>query len=302
VINGRKTPRRCLSPGNTRRVPLEKNLTRQSTDVAGSALHDREAAFHDAWAGETDLSEILVRESFEAPTAMENQFILQRMGDLKGKRLLDIGAGLGESSVYFALQGAEVTTVDVSPRMVNTALDLGARFGVKLQGIVSGAEILEVSPASYDLIYIANTIHHVQNRAALFAQMQRALKPGGRFFSYDPLAYNPAINLYRRMASAVRTPDESPLSTADLDSARKYFRHVGHREFWLSSLLLFVKYYLIDRVHPNEDRYWKRILRETPLSLRWWVPLRALDKFLTRIPLVRWLAWNIVMWGEKGAD
>lgn len=267
-----------------------------------SALHDREAAFHDAWASDTQLSEILVRESFEAPTAMENQFILQCMGDLKGKRLLDIGAGLGESSVYFALQGAEVTSVDVSPRMVNTALALGARFGVKLQGIVSGAEILEVSPASYDLIYIANTIHHVQNRPALFAQMQRALKPGGRFFSYDPLAYNPAINLYRRMASAVRTPDESPLSTADLDSARKYFRHVGHREFWVSCLLLFVKYFLIDRVHPNEDRYWKRILRETPLSLRWWMPLRTLDKFLTRMPLVRWLAWNMVMWGEKAAD
>jgi SAM-dependent methyltransferase len=281
---------------------LAKNVTRQSTDVAESALHDREAAFHDAWASDTELSEILVRESFEAPTAMENQFILQCMGDLKGKKLLDIGAGLGESSVYFALQGAEVTSVDVSPRMVKTALDLGARFGVKLQGIVSGAEILEVSPGSYDLIYIANTIHHVQNRPALFAQMQRALKPGGRFFSYDPLAYNPAINLYRRMASAVRTPDESPLSTADLDSARKYFRHVGHREFWVSSLLLFVKYFLIDRVHPNEDRYWKRILRETPLSLRWWMPLRTLDKFLTRVPLVRWLAWNMVMWGEKAAD
>jgi SAM-dependent methyltransferase len=281
---------------------LGKNVTRQSTDVAERALHHREAAFHDAWASDTELSEILVRESFEAPTAMENQFILQCMGDLKGKRLLDIGAGLGESSVYFALQGAEVTSVDVSPRMVNTALDLGARFGVKLQGIVSGAEILEVSPAAYDLIYIANTIHHVQNRPALFAQMQRALKPGGRFFSYDPLAYNPAINLYRRMASAVRTPDESPLSTADLDSARKYFRHVGHREFWICSLMLFVKYYLIDRVHPNQDRYWKRILRETPLSLRWWMPLRMLDKFLTRIPLVRWMAWNIVMWGEKAAD
>ena len=302
MISARPTRLRCLSQGNTRHDPLGKNVTRQSTDVAVSALHDREAAFHDAWASDTELSEILVRESFEAPTAMENQFILQCMGDLKGKKLLDIGAGLGESSVYFALQGAEVTTVDVSPRMVNTALDLAARFGVKLQGIVSGAEILEVSPASYDLIYIANTIHHVQNRAALFAQMQRALKPGGRFFSYDPLAYNPAINLYRRMASAVRTPDESPLSTADLDSARKYFRHVGHREFWVSSLLLFVKYFLIDRVHPNEDRYWKRILRETPLSLRWWMPLRTLDKFLTRIPLVRWLAWNMVMWGEKAAD
>jgi SAM-dependent methyltransferase len=281
---------------------VEKDLICQATELAETALHDREAAFHDAWASDTKLSDILVRECFEAPTAMENQFILQRMGDLRGKQLLDIGAGLGESSVYFALQGADVTTVDISPQMVETALKLGARFGVKLQGLVSGGEALNLPEAAYDIIYIANTIHHVQDRALLFEQMHRALKPGGRFFSYDPLAYNPAINIYRRMASEVRTPDESPLTTADLRMAKKYFHNVGHREFWVSSLLLFVKYYLRDHVNPNADRYWKRILRETPETLRWWMPLRTLDKFLARIPLMRWLAWNMVMWGEKAPE
>jgi hypothetical protein len=29
------------------------------------------------------------------------------------------------------------------------------------------------------------------------------------------------------------------------------------------------------------------------------MPLRTLDSVLTRIPAVRWLAWNMVMWGEK---
>ncbi len=233
---------------------------------------------------------------------MENQFILRHMGDLRGKKLLDIGAGLGESSVYFALHGADVTTVDISPQMIETALKLGAKFGVKLQGLVSGGETLDFPQSQYDIIYIANTIHHVRNRASLFTQMHRALKSGGRFFSYDPLAYNPAINIYRRMATEVRTPDEAPLTVADVQLAKNYFLHVGHREFWISSLLLFVKYYAKYRVNPNEDRYWKRILRETPKSLGWWMPLRALDKLLTRMPLVRWLAWNMVMWGEKGAE
>jgi SAM-dependent methyltransferase len=280
---------------------VKKDLTCQQPDVTEIALHSREAAFHDAWANDTKLSDIFVRECFEAPTALENQFILRQMGDLRGKKLLDIGAGLGESSVYLALQGADVTTVDISPRMVEMALNLGARFGIKLEGLVSGGETLNVPEAAYDIVYTANTIHHVQDRASLFAQMHRALKPGGKFFSYDPLAYNPAINIYRRMASEVRTRDESPLTMADLVLAKKYFQHVRHREFWVSSLLLFVKYYAIDRVKPNEDRYWKRILRETPRTLRWWTPLRALDEFLTRVPLLCWLAWNMVMWGEKAA-
>jgi hypothetical protein len=101
------------------------------------------------------------------------------------------------------------------------------------------------------------------------------------------------------MATEVRTPDEAPLTTADIALARKYFTGVRHREFWISTLVLFLKYYLVDRIHPNQDRYWKRILRETPERLRWWTPLRALDGFLARIPLIRWLAWNVVVWGQK---
>jgi ubiquinone/menaquinone biosynthesis C-methylase UbiE len=277
---------------------LEEHQTSMPVDTQ---THQRETAFHDGWAASTRLDDVLVRECFEAPTAMENQFILARMGDLRGKKLLDIGAGLGESSVYFALRGASVTTVDLSPQMVETALALGKKFGVELQGIVSSGEFLNVPEETYDLIYVANTIHHVQDRDRLFSQMQRALKPGGRFFSYDPLAYNPVINVYRRMATDVRTPDESPLTVADVRQAKRYFTNVQHREFWISSLLLFVKYYVKDRLHPNDDRYWKRILRETPSGLRWWMPLRSLDRILTRLPLVRWLSWNIVMWGQKDA-
>ena len=267
-----------------------------STDTA---RQKREAAFHDGWASSTSLDDVLVRECFEAPTAMENWFILSRMGSLAGKRLLDIGAGLGESSVYFALQGAQVTTVDISPGMVATALQLAKRWGVEIEGITSVAENLNVPSDYYDVVYVANTIHHVENRALLFEQISRAMKPGGVFFSYDPLAYNPLINVYRRMATAVRTKDESPLTCADVELARKYFYRVGHREFWISTLLLFLKYYMKDKVHPNQDRYWKRILRETPERLWWWMPLQALDSVLTRLPLVRWLAWNVVMWGEK---
>ena len=174
---------------------------------------EREARFHDAWANSTRVEDVLVRECFEAPTALENQFILRMMGPLSGKSLLDIGAGLGESSVYFALQGARVTVVDLSPQMVETAIRLGKRHGVELEGVVCRGEELNVRASTYDIVYVANTIHHVQERSLLFEQINRALKPGGRFFSYDPLAYNPLINFYRRMATAVRTPVESPLTT-----------------------------------------------------------------------------------------
>src|ERR1700733_2550154 len=166
---------------NRRRIPM--------ADAPESArhIHRKEAEFHDQWAGSVKLEEINVREAFEAPTAPENRFILKQMGDLAGKRVLDIGAGLGESSVYFAMRGANVTATDLSPQMVDTALKLAELHGVKIEGIVCAAESLNVPENSYDFIYIANTIHHVANKEILFSQIQKALRPGGRFFSWDPL-------------------------------------------------------------------------------------------------------------------
>jgi SAM-dependent methyltransferase len=262
-------------------------------------VHAKETEFHDAWAQATSLEAINVRAAFEAPTAPENRFILRRMGELRGKRLLDIGAGLGESAVYFALRGARVTATDLSPGMVQCAVGLARLHGVALDGVVSAAEDLQAPDGAFDIVYTANTIHHVTDKARFFSEIQRVLKPGGQFYSWDPLAYNPVINVYRAMASQVRTEDEQPLTFADVKLARRYFADVRHREFWIASLALFLKYYLVDRVHPNQDRYWKRILRETPRRLWWWRPFAWCDAVLTRLPLVRRLAWNMVMWGTK---
>ncbi|HUJ48898.1 MAG TPA: class I SAM-dependent methyltransferase [Bryobacteraceae bacterium] len=264
-----------------------------------SDVHSRETLFHDGWAAGTALSEIRAREFFEAPTAVENQFILRQMGSLSGKRLLDVGAGLGEASVYFALRGADVITVDISPEMVAKACELGRLHGVEVEGRVAPGEELPVSDASCDIVYVANTIHHVTNREKLFSEIRRVLKPGGRFYSIDPIAYNPIVNIYRRMADEVRTADETPLNRSDIRLARRYFPDVSCRMFWIATLALFIKYYLVDRLHPNQDRYWKRILVEPKSALWWWRPLLTLDFVLTRIPGLRWWSWNVVMWGTK---
>ena len=261
-------------------------------------LQHQEQLFHDQWAEDTDLRGINVRESFEGPTAPENRFILQQMGSLHGKRVLDIGAGLGESSVYLALQGARVTAVDLSPGMVDFARRLARHHGVRIEGKVAPAESLNVDRHSYDFVYVANTIHHLPDPDSMFSQIRLALRPGGRFFAIEPLAYNPVINVYRRMATMVRTRDEKPVTFDLLQAARRHFATVHHREFWIATLALFLKYYLLNGIHPNSDRYWKRILRESPGGLWWWYPLRALDALLTRLPAVRRLAWNIVLWGE----
>jgi 2-polyprenyl-3-methyl-5-hydroxy-6-metoxy-1,4-benzoquinol methylase len=260
----------------------------------------REISFHDEWADGTSLSEIKVFESFENITAQENRFILSLMGDLENVKLLDIGAGLGESSVYFALKRARVTAVDISPAMLGRCTALGEKYGVNISTILDHEAQFEYGEAEYDIVYGANVLHHIGDIKPLLKGVKRSLVPEGQFFFYDPLAYNPAINVYRRLATNVRTKDEQPLRFSHLKHFRELFSEVHYRGFWLSTLFLFFKYYFIDRVHPNTERYWKRIFEEDPNHIGWWFnPLQRLDSVMLRIPPIKYLAWNIVIWGRK---
>lgn len=260
----------------------------------------RERSFHDTWASTVRADDVRVRAAFEGLTAPENRFILSRLGPLQGRRVLDVGSGLGEAATYFALQGARVTATDLSPEMCAVARETAERHGVAVEAVVTPAERLEVEPDAYDVVYGANILHHVSDLPATLDAVRRALKPGGRCFFWDPLAYNPVIGVYRRLATRVRTEDERPLRFSVLPAFRARFDDVGHAEFWLLTLSLFLKYYLWDRYDPNEVRYWKRILEEDQSTVGgWFAPLQALDRVLLRLPLVRRLAWNTVIWGTK---
>jgi SAM-dependent methyltransferase len=268
--------------------------------MSASTLHDSERAFHDEWAGQERADAVEIDAAFEAITAPENRFILTLVGDVRGQRLLDVGTGLGESAIYFAKLGAEVTAVDISPKMVDLCLENARRLGVTLTAQVATGEDLGLPDASFDIVYAANVLHHIHDRDQFLATLRRVLRPGGLFVAWDPLKYNPLINVYRRKATEVRTPDERPLGYDDLARVRQYFPGARSRTFWLTSMALFLKYYLIDRKHPNDMRYWKVILRETPRTIGWWfLPLQAIDRALLRIPGVSMLAWNVVQWGRK---
>lgn len=260
----------------------------------------RERDFHDQLAEQTPLSGIRVYEAFEHITAQENRFILGLMGDLKGVDLLDIGAGLGESSVYFALKGANVTANDISTVMLSRCVELGRRHGVEILPLLGIDDHFDFGEGRFDVVYGANVLHHISDIGTFLMGVRKALKPDGRFFFYDPLSYNPAIKVYRRLATGVRTEDERPLRFTNLRTFRDTFTEVKHREFWLTTLLIFFKYFLIDRVSPNEDRYWKRIFTENPARIGWWfIPLTKVDNFLLHLPLLRYFAWNMVIWGRR---
>jgi ubiquinone/menaquinone biosynthesis C-methylase UbiE len=264
-----------------------------------NSRQEREEAFHDEWAASMGLEDILVRESFEASTALENQYVMGQLGPLKGKRILELGCGAGEGAVYFALQGAQVTATDISQGMVNLVSKVAEREGVRVEAKKMFAEHVEYPDGTFDVVYGNGVLHHVDFRKAV-GEAQRVLKPGGKAAFIEPLSYNPFINVYRRLAKTVRTEDERPFKFGDLKEMQMGFSRVHHKEFWFFTLWIFIYFFLIERVHPAKERYWKKVIKEAPRFEKTFRFLHALDKFfLKAFPFLRYFCWNTVIILEK---
>lgn len=259
-----------------------------------SELLDKEREFHDGWASEIDPKEVKVLETFSLFTSPEPQWILSQFGTLRGKKVLELGSGAGEGAVFFALQGAEVTATDYAPGMLDVVERVAKFHGVKVQTVVCSAEELSVFDSeSFDIVYAANLLHHVDIEKCL-DEVKRVLKPGGIAGFWDPLDHNPVIGVYRRMAVEVRTEDEHPIRREQMLWFSSRFSTLKKRFFWFTALLVFVKFYWVDRIHPNDDRYWKRILTHADSLKNLYKPLAFLDRgLLTLFPFLGWWCWNI---------
>jgi ubiquinone/menaquinone biosynthesis C-methylase UbiE len=259
----------------------------------------REQDFHDQWASTIDVDGIRVSDYFEACTAPENRFILRQLGDVRGKRLLDLGCGAGENSVYFAQRGADCVASDYSPGMVNVALQLAANNGVKVEGKVINAMAIDYPDNSFDIVYAANLLHHIPDPMVTIQEIHRVLKPGGKMCFWDPLRHNPVINVYRRMATEVRTEDETPLHINIVREVQRLFGQTQYDTFWIATLWIFLQFYLIEKVNPNKERYWKKIILEQDRLAKTHRRLERVDRALKRLPGMKRMAWNLAVVATK---
>ncbi|WP_413289270.1 class I SAM-dependent methyltransferase [Bdellovibrio sp. HCB337] len=269
------------------------------TTNANNLIESKEAEFHDQWASEEDINDIALDEAFQRFTAPENSQIVEWLGDPKGLKILELGAGLGEASLYFAKKGAEVTATDISPGMLKLVDRRAQMIGCKVNlQVVSANELTNIADNSFDVVYAANLLHHVDIQQCI-REAHRVLKPGGRAFFWDPVDYNPVVNIYRAIATKVRTEDEHPLKISDLKLIRSQFGEVETKFYWLSAMIVFIKFVLINRYNPNKVRYWKKILKDYE-KLKWLRAFHTIDQILFKlIPPLKWWAWNITIRAVK---
>jgi ubiquinone/menaquinone biosynthesis C-methylase UbiE len=104
-------------------------------------------------------------------------------GKWAGKRVLEVGCGLGTDTVNFARAGARVTAVDLSSSSLDLARRRAEVFGLsdRVQFVQANAEELStaVPVEPYDLVYSFGVVHHSPHPEDALRQMRRYLAPDG---------------------------------------------------------------------------------------------------------------------------
>lgn len=195
-----------------------------------------------------------------------------------GRRFLDYACGNGTYSVQAAKAGAAlVVGIDISATSVQNAAENSALEGVgsALRFLQRDCEQTQLRSNSFDAALCSGMLHHLDlNRA--YPELHRIMASGGRVLCVEALAYNPAIQIYRKLTPSLRTEWESKhiLTMREVRLAKRWFRVENVRFFLMAA--------------PLATLLPAGALRRAGLRAG-----HAADAVLTRVPLVQLWSWQL---------
>ncbi len=102
----------------------------------------------------------------------------------RGKKVLEVGCGIGTDTINFARHGAQVTAVDLSKMSLDIARQRAEVFGLRdrIRFFQADAERLSdiVPLEAYDLVYSFGVIHHTPRPDRALEEIRKYLRPGGQ--------------------------------------------------------------------------------------------------------------------------
>lgn len=116
---------------------------------------------------------------------LENE--LRLLGDVQGRRILEVGCGGGQCSIAFAKQGAVAAGLDLSEVQLEHARALAAAEGVAVEFVQGAAEDLHhFADGAWDIVFSAYAFQYVADMPRCLHECARVLRPEGRLvFSLD---------------------------------------------------------------------------------------------------------------------
>jgi len=105
-------------------------------------------------------------------------------GSLEGRKVLDIGCGLGGKSVAYAEAGADVTGVDIDPVHAAGARAYASKSGSGIEVVTGDAAALPFLDAAFDAVIANDSMEHFSRPERALAELARVTVPGGRIYIF----------------------------------------------------------------------------------------------------------------------
>jgi ubiquinone/menaquinone biosynthesis C-methylase UbiE len=205
---------------------------------------EQERERYDAQFGSKRTADLTVKYGQEFAPSDQRAALLyafDRLGDLRGQRVLEIGGGTGWHAAMLVHRGAHVTSTDVSPVGVEIARERFAANGMsdRTATAVVAAENMPFEDASFDAVFGIAVLHHlVLERAA--PEIARVLAPGGRAVFIEPLSENPILDFVRDYVPypGKKSPfGHRGVTFAMLEQFATYFASCEVQPFYLTSMI-----------------------------------------------------------------
>jgi 2-polyprenyl-3-methyl-5-hydroxy-6-metoxy-1,4-benzoquinol methylase len=125
-------------------------------------------------------------ESKERDEYQQPEKVLEYLGDIDRKKIMDIGAGSGYFSVKLAAKGASVIAADVNQEFqdfIKQRIEKNKLKNIELRKIPYDSPALKKEEV--DMVFIVNTYHHIENRSNYFFEVKKGLKTNGELIIID---------------------------------------------------------------------------------------------------------------------
>jgi SAM-dependent methyltransferase len=119
-------------------------------------------------------------EEIAAGASPSHDALVAALAPRRGERWLDVATGTGAVAIRAAHGGADVTALDISPRMLETARRLSSGAGCRVRFDLGDAEHLPYADAAFDVVSSAQGVIFALDPHAAARQLARVCRPGGR--------------------------------------------------------------------------------------------------------------------------
>ncbi len=185
------------------------------------------------------------------------------LGDVRGKRILDVGCGDGGNAILLALKGACVVGADISPRAIAVAKERAALHGIseRVAFYVSPLELLDLpDDQRFDVVCGWAVLHHlIPVLDSILSSMAELAKPNALFLFSEPITSWRWLRKLRLMLpiSIHGTPDERPLEAGEIALIRKYVPDLQVR--YHNAVLRVVNRCILRRRYEDIRPFWRTL-------------------------------------------